>query len=383
MPSKKNINQHVINVANLMQALGPGLQKSDVQDFPPEVLAAACKQLSGVAGMEVACGLKPKTAKAAASSKKASAQKKVAAAVSASKPGGGLPCPPGYEVNPKTGMFRLACPAGKKRNSNDNCVVDPCPVGKERNPLTGRCWNIPVMVAKPAPVNKGKGTDLANKSPAQLKKLLQEAVGKAAAAEKERFVIGRDGMNRNVHSSAVEVFKATKGLKLPCPDKGGSRLSGYNILVQEMSKLTDFDANNLINNAAAIWRTMTDEQKAVFNAKAAACSSSKKSKTTATKAPKAMRDCPEGKEWNPVSGMCRNVCVPGKTRNPTGNCVNVPCPGKSGRPLNGYTIFVSEMRKRGSTMEEIGGVWKTLGDDEKDFYKRKAASCNKKNLKVN
>jgi len=69
------------------------------------------------------------------------------------------PCPPGKEINPKTGRCIKAkpvkdktgpCPAGKERNpKTGRCIkakpvkdkTEPCPAGKERNPKTRRCIN--------------------------------------------------------------------------------------------------------------------------------------------------------------------------------------------------------------------------------------------------
>lgn len=73
------------------------------------------------------------------------------------------PCPPGKEINPKTGRCIKSkvlkdrtgpCPPGKERNlvtgrcikikainiKNGN-ISEPCPIGKERNPKTLRCIN--------------------------------------------------------------------------------------------------------------------------------------------------------------------------------------------------------------------------------------------------
>jgi len=75
------------------------------------------------------------------------------------------PCPPGKEINPKTGRcikskpvkdLDAPCPAGKERNpKTGRCIKiklsnsiknrslsEACPAGKERNPKTRRCVNV-------------------------------------------------------------------------------------------------------------------------------------------------------------------------------------------------------------------------------------------------
>jgi serine/threonine protein kinase len=65
----------------------------------------------------------------------------------------------------------------------------------------------------------------------------------------------------------------------------------------------------------------------------------------ATKNKEIVRDCPEGKEFNPLTKRCVNVCAPGKVRNPDFKCakdkiiIDMVCPdGKEFNPITNRCV---------------------------------------------
>ena len=118
------------------------------------------------------------------------------------------------------------------------------------------------------------------------------------------------------------------------------KLSGYNLFMKE--KMADFKAQNVpsgerMGKVAAVWKTMTDEEKAIWKSKAL--------------------------EFAPVT-------VTGSTTKSTGP-----------KKLSGYQLYVRETMPvvkvkvdipAKERMTEIGKMWKALKDSEREAYKVKA-----------
>ena len=74
----------------------------------------------------------------------------------------------------------------------------------------------------------------------------------------------------------------------------------------------------------------------------------------ATKNKEIVRDCPAGKEFNPLTKRCVNVCAPGKVRNPDFKCakdkiiIDMVCPdGKEFNPITNRCVKAKNITNKG------------------------------------
>ena len=74
----------------------------------------------------------------------------------------------------------------------------------------------------------------------------------------------------------------------------------------------------------------------------------------ATKNKEIVRDCPAGKEFNPLTKRCVNVCAPGKVRNPDFKCakdkiiIDMVCPdGKEFNPITNRCVKTKNITNKG------------------------------------
>jgi len=74
----------------------------------------------------------------------------------------------------------------------------------------------------------------------------------------------------------------------------------------------------------------------------------------ATKNKEIVRDCPAGKEFNPLTKRCVNVCAPGKVRNPDFKCakekiiIDKVCPdGKELNPITKRCVKAKNIANKG------------------------------------
>jgi len=126
------------------------------------------------------------------------------------------------------------------------------------------------------------------------------------------------------------------------------KLSGYNVYMKE--KMAELKAQNVpsgerMGKVSAMWKTLTDEDKAVWKSKADALNPS--GPTTTGSAPKAKKEGPT--------------------------------------KLSGYQLFVKEKMAEVKAdtsipakerMTKIGALWKALAATEQEAYKKKAESVN-------
>jgi len=205
---------------------------------------------------------------------------------------------------------------------------------------------------------KSKSTSAkANASPslAQLLQAFMPTQGECAAGKALNPASGMCriactlGQERNLKNNCVNV----KTLK----SKGKRPPTGFNVFTRELSKLENIDKSQLMTIASAVWKKMSDAKKNKYKAKAAKL--------------KPPDVCPEGKEMNDATGMCRIACAKGKKRNVKGNCVK--------RPLTGFNVFTRELGvleniDKSDFMKSASKLWALMLDEEKERYKAYAAT---------
>jgi len=167
------------------------------------------------------------------------------------------------------------------------------------------------------------------------------------------------GQERDLNNNCVNV----KTLQ----SKGKRPPTGFNVFTRELSKLENIDKSKLMRSASTIWAAMADAEKDRYKAKAAAAG---KRKAVANV-------CPEGKEMNDATGMCRLTCAEGKTRNFKGNCVN-------GNGLNEVLNAVRKMDgvPKSDVMAIALGMWNEMSPAARASYANNAFSDAKKPRKV-